>query len=323
MSSKFEDRSSRRSGSGHPRHEPLIWLAIVALLLASAPATAAAASQPDSQVATVTATDALYLRDCPVLTCQIVGTATLGDAVEITGEEVGGYVPVAWQGREGWAYRLFLSVGDEPAELIRSGVPGCNRVALIFNAGIGEAPSEAILNTLTATQAPVTLFAMGWWADTYPDYLSRFARDANAVVGSHGDTQLFLTDATDERIAGEIRDSADSIQQVLGYPPARYYTPYATDSDGRVQRVISREGYLPVAWTISAADYTDAETADGVYSRVMGDASDGAIIEFHLDGPATDESTALALPNIIRDLQAQGYRLVSLPEILLPCPSMP
>jgi peptidoglycan/xylan/chitin deacetylase (PgdA/CDA1 family) len=258
-----------------------------------------------------------------VLTCQIVGTATLGDAIEITGEEVGGYVPVVWQGREAWAYRLFLNVGDEPAELIRSGVPGCNRVALIFNAGIGDAPSETILDTLVSTQAPVTLFAMGWWADAYPDYLSRFANDTNAVVGSHGDTQLFLTGASDERIANEVRESEQSIQQVLGYPPARYYTPYATDTDGRVQHVISREGYLPVAWTVSAADYTDAETADEVYSRVMGSVSDGAIIELHLDGPATDRSTAVALPGIIRDLQAQGYQLVTIPEILLPCPSMP
>ena len=65
------------------------------------------------------------------------------------------------------------------------------------------------------------------------------------------------------------------------------------------------------------------DTADEVYNRVMARVHDGAIVELHLDGPATDQSTALALPSIIHDLEARGYRLVTVPEILLPCPTGP
>lgn len=301
----------------------LVRLCLLSTLALGATAPVASAQSPAAAPAvTVIGTDTLHLRDCPATTCRVVGSASLGTELTITGEAVDGFRPVEWHGRTGWAYELFLAMGSD-IDLVRAGVAGCDRVALIFNAGIGETPSETILETLIDSQAPATLFAMGWWAEEYPEYLTQLATEANVVVGTHGNTQTLLTDASDGEIAAEVSDSAAAIEAVLGYPPARYYTPYATDSDPRVQRVIAEQGYLPVGWTAAGADYTDSDTAEGVYDRVMADVEDGAIIELHLDGPSTDESTALALPTIIRDLEAQGYTLVTVPEILLPCPTGP
>jgi peptidoglycan/xylan/chitin deacetylase (PgdA/CDA1 family) len=145
------------------------------------------------------------------------------------------------------------------------------------------------------------------------------ATEANVVVGSHGDTQRTLTDVTDAEIVAEVHNSAAAIDTVLGQPPVPYYTAYASDSDARVQRVIAGQGYLPVGWTAAGADFHDDDTAQDVYGRVMEGATDGAIIELHLDGPSTEQSTATALPTIIRDLEARGYELVTVPEILMPC----
>ena len=294
--------------------------AVIALMLI-APVTSAQSIEPIEQAAdfmSVVGTDRLNLRDCPETACDTLATLPLGAELRITGQAVGGFVPAEWQGTSGWAYRTFLAP-EAQVDLIRQGVPGCNRVAIIFNAGIGERPSESILDTLVSTQQPATLFAMGWWAETYPDYLQRMASEANVAIGTHGHTQTMLTGATDSEIVAEVHNSAGSIERVLGYPPERYYTPYATDSDARVQRVIAAEGYLPVGWTVAGADYHDDDTAQGVYERVMNGATDGAIIELHLDGPATEQSTAEALPWIISNLEAEGYELVTLPEILLPC----
>lgn len=272
--------------------------------------------------ATVVATNVVYLRACPVLTCKTVTSVPLGAEVTIAGETIDGFAPIRWQQYEGWVYDLFLSRSGEVA-LVREGISGCDRVALIFNAGIGETPSQSILDTLVASQTPATLFAMGWWAETYPGYLQAMANDANVVIGTHGNTQQFLTHASDERIVAEVNDSADAIESVTGLPTARYFTPYASDSDERVRRLIAEEGYLPIGWTAAAGDYNDDDTADDVYQRVMDGARDGAIIELHLDGPATEESTAEVLPEIIRDLEAEGYTLVTVPEIILPCPTGP
>ena len=294
--------------------------ALVALLLI-APATAAQPIEPIEQVAnmmSVVGTDRLNLRDCPETDCDTLATLPLGAELRVTGDAVGGFVPAEWRGTTGWAYRTFLAPHAQ-VDLIRRGVPGCNRVALMFNAGIGETPSETILDTLVSTDVPATVFAMGWWAETYPDYFRRIVSNANVVVGTHGDTQTLLTGATDSEIVAEVHNSASAIENVLGYAPERYYTPYASDSDARVQRVIAGEGYLPVGWTVAGADYHADDTAQGVYERVMGGVTDGAIIELHLDGPATEQSTAEALPWIISNLEAEGYELVTVPDILLPC----
>lgn len=298
----------------------LVRIALFSILISMSgfsTATQAQVTDGSNGTATVIGTDALNVRSCPRIECAWVATIELGSQVQITGGSVDGYAPVSSSGYSGWAYDLFLMSSGEDL-VIDSGRPGCDRVALIFNAGIGDTPSESILNTLVSTQTPATLFAMGWWAETYPEYLQAMA-EANVVIGSHGNTQTFLTFADETQIADEVLTSADTIELVTGSAPYRYYTPYASDSDERVRRTIAEYGYLPIERTISAADYNDDDTAEEVYSRVMDPIFDGAIVELHLDGPATDVSTAVALPWIIADLKARGYTLVTVPEILLPC----
>lgn len=271
----------------------------------------------DSQSVVVLGTAGLYIRQCPELSCEMTASAPLGSELTLLGDTVNDFSLVRWNHHQGWAYDLFL-FGSGEDRFLQYGAHGCNRVAIIFNAGIGEAPSAEILTTLIETGTPATLFAMGWWAEAYPDYL-RAMSNAGVVIGSHGDTQTFLTGASDAAIQAEVRNSADRIAAVIGQPPERYFTPYASDSDERVRRIIANEGFLPVGWSVSAGDYHRDDTEQGVYDRVMASVADGSIVELHLDGPATDQSTALALPRIIADLEAQGYDLVTIPEIILPC----
>lgn len=300
-----------------PRHRFVTtWLLLV--LLVPALSASPSASAQTNGITTILGTGALNIRSCPALSCDVIASVPLDTRVGVVGDSVNGFVPVVWKSHQGWAYDLFLFTEGED-RYVRSGRPGCNRVAIMFNAGIGDAPSQDILEFLVSSGTPATLFAMGWWAEAYPDYLNAMD-DAGVVIGSHGNTQTFLTGASDEQVRAEVRDSAARIEAVVGYPPTRYYTPYATDSDERVRRIIAEEGYLPVGWSVAGVDFNGDDTAQAVYSNVTSGVSDGAIIELHLDGPATERSTAVALPWIVADLKAQGYELVTVPEIILPCP---
>jgi uncharacterized protein YraI len=80
---------------------------------------------------------------------------------------------------------------------------------------------------------------------------------------------------------------------------------------------------LPVGWHLAAADYASWATETSVYTRVMNQVYPGAVIEFHLDGPATETSTARALPRIIDGLRGQGYELVTVPELADGCLGAP
>jgi peptidoglycan/xylan/chitin deacetylase (PgdA/CDA1 family) len=53
-----------------------------------------------------------------------------------------------------------------------------------------------------------------------------------------------------------------------------------------------------------------------VYRQVINNAANGAIIVMHLDSPRSTTATAQALPRIIDQLRAAGYRLVTITDLL-------
>jgi len=274
--------------------------------------------QPASvNAATVSGTDAVNIRSCPALDCDVVGIAPLGSDVDVVGEERDGWTPVSWGNVQGFAYSLYLG-SDTETPWLMNGDPACNQVALIFNIGIGEVPSQSILDTLAAGDVAATMFPMGWWAEAHPDYL-RSLDEAGFAIGTHGDQQVFLTTLDDRAIITDLADSISAIEAVIERDIDPWFTPYAADTDERVRRLVAGMGLMPVGWEVAAADYGADATADSVYTRVMSEIGPGAIVEMHLDGPATEVSTALALPLIIRDIQAQGYDLVTIPELAEPC----
>lgn len=271
----------------------------------------------DAATGKVVATDSVNIRACPTLECQVIGAASLGDDIEITGAKTNGFFPVRWFGVDGWAHELYVMDGST-APWFRESDAWCNRVGFVFNIGIGYTPSQAVLNTLVSEHVPATMFPMGSFARSQPGYLQQLD-DAGFVIGTHGDQNLFLTAQTDAVIRQDVTTSVAAIEQVIGRSMDPYFTPYAADTDNRVRRVVSDLGLLPVGWTIAANDYASTATESAVYNRVMGSIYPGAVIEFHLDGPATAQSTARALPRIIRDLRAQGYDFATIPDMAEPC----
>jgi peptidoglycan/xylan/chitin deacetylase (PgdA/CDA1 family)/uncharacterized protein YraI len=287
-------------------------LAVLAIIAGFLPVVDAPAA-----TGTIVATQSVNIRACAALDCDVIGAAQLGDSIEVTGNKVNGFYPVTWFGREGFAFALYVNPGGLAPWLVE-GDTACKRVALTFNIGIGYTPSQSVLSTLTTKGAKATMFPMGWWAERGSAYLRQLDA-AGFVIGTHGDQARFLTDQTDALIQQDTSDSITAIETVLGHPIDPYHTPYAADTDNRVRTVVSAMGLLPVGWRIAANDYASTATESDVYNRVMGSMYPGAVVEFHLDGPATEQSTARALPRIIDALRAQGYQLVTVPEMVIPC----
>jgi peptidoglycan/xylan/chitin deacetylase (PgdA/CDA1 family) len=238
------------------------------------------------------------------------GAGTGGHRVEAVGRTSG---LVAWS---------TLTV-IKPGELryLDQGTAGCKRIAFIFDVGIGNTFDTGILTTLAANDVPATMFLMGWWADRYPALARRLAADGY-VIGSHGYAAQELTARSDSAIASDIRAATKAITKATGVPPERWFTPYAAAIDTRVKTVIAKEGYVPVGWRVPANDYAASATEEDVYRRVVNGAYDGAIVEFHIDGPATRTSTGRALPRIIKTLRDRGYQFVTIPEMALRCSSI-
>lgn len=263
-------------------------------------------------------TTGLHIRACPDPSCASEGLAQLEDPVIVTGPEEDGYLPVEWAGKAGWAWHLYVATESRGIPYLERGTPGCQRVAIIFNLGIGEPMQLHPLLWLKQEKVPATVFPMGWWALAFPDDMRTIAM-LGFPIGSHGDVRLNLTGFSDAEVVTDVRDSLTHIRQVTGQAPAAYFTPYAADIDERVREIIAREGMLPVAWDVPADDWDVDVTAEHVYDRVMPNVVDGSIIEMHLDGPASAKSTAVALPWIVRDLKARGFQFVTIQDMAQPC----
>lgn len=236
----------------------------------------------------------------------------------VTGPSENGYFPVIWKGISGWAWGLYVATPSKGTPVLVQGTPGCDRLAIIFNIGIGEPVQLQPLLWLKEHKVPATIFPMGWWAQDFPDDMRTIAM-LGFPIGSHGDVRINLTSDSDEEVVADVEDSYDNIKQIIGTEPIPYFTPYAADSDERVRSIIAGLGYLPVAWDVPADDWDVGITADYVYNRVVPNVEDGSIIEFHLDGPSTAASTAVALPKIVTELQDQGYQFVTIQDMAQPC----
>jgi peptidoglycan/xylan/chitin deacetylase (PgdA/CDA1 family) len=296
--------------------QSLIWLVWLALLIVAAPVAAQDGSGREAGI--VVGTTGLNIRSCPDVSCGSEGLAQLKDPIIITGPEEHGYLPVEWAGKAGWAWNLYVATESRGTPFLEAGTPGCNRVAFIFNIGIGEKLQLQALLWMKENNIPATIFPMGWWATTFPDDMRTMAM-LGFPIGTHGDVRLNLTGFDDDEIATDLKDSATHIKQVIGSEPIPYFTPYAADADDRVHSVIAQEGYLPIAWDVAADDYGEDITADYVYDRVVPNVVDGSIVEFHLDGPSSAQSTAVAIPRIVADLKKEGFTFVTIPDMAQPC----
>lgn len=266
----------------------------------------------------VVGTTGLNIRECPEASCESLGLAQLRDDIVVTGEARDGFLPVEWEGTAGWAWQLYVSTPSRGTPYLIRGTPGCNRVAFLFNIGIGYEMQMQALEWLAANDVPATVFPMGWWAQQFPEDMKEI-QDLGFLIGTHGDTRGNLPQYSDDDILKDLKDSETHIEQVTGEEIGSYFTPYAADMDERVRSIVASQGFLPVAWEVSAADYGADIDADYVFERVAPNVVDGAIVEFHLDGPASAQSTAIALPWLVENLRNKGFTFVTIQDMAQPC----
>lgn len=203
--------------------------------------------------------------------------------------------------------------------IIWRGKPGDGCVALTFDDGPHPLYTPKILEILRHHQAHATFFLLGRNAEQHPQLLSRMSADGH-TIGNHSydHRQMFL--APGKQIRGEMVRTSEIIEDITGQRP-RFFRPPRGLSGWRALRLASQLGMRTVFWTFSPKDWTQPG-ADRIAQRVLSKARDGSIVLLHdakFDDPEEDRSQTIdALPEIIAGLRAQGFRLLTLGELLSP-----
>lgn len=198
------------------------------------------------------------------------------------------------------------------AEITR-GDPERPWIALTFDAGASAVPLPSMLETLREKDVRCTFFITGILLRQAqgPELLQEIVADGHEL-GNHSDTHPQFPELTDEEIGEQLAAVEEWVLELTGRTTKPYFRPPFGSRDERVRRVVEENGYLTVMWTYQVWDWVEDRTTEKVFRYAVDGACNGGIVVMHVGA----EETAEALPDIIDELRARGYRLVTLGELL-------
>ena len=203
------------------------------------------------------------------------------------------------------------------------GVSNTKKIALTFDDGPDITYTPAILDILERYHVPGTFFIVGVNASQNPSIVDRIYQDGSDI-GNHTFTHPNISVITPSQLDVELDSSQRLLESILGRNTLLFRPPYAEDIEPSTPEQIapllttSQLGYYTVSMHIDPNDWDQpGTTAATIAQRVIDGATndDGNIVLLH-DGGGNRTQTALALPGIIETLQAQGYQLVTVSQLM-------
>lgn len=183
-------------------------------------------------------------------------------------------------------------------------------VALSFDAAWGNEDTQTLIDILDRYGVHTTFFVVGDWVDKYPESVKALA-DAGNEVMNHSSDHAHFSSLSDLQIADNITACNEKIAAVTGVSPTLFRCPYGEYDDHVIQGVRAL-GMTAVQWDVDSLDWKGI-SAQEITQRVLKNVRSGSIILFHNAAEHTPE----ALPGIIEALQADGYTIVPVSQILL------
>ncbi|MBI4785179.1 MAG: polysaccharide deacetylase family protein [Oscillatoriophycideae cyanobacterium NC_groundwater_1537_Pr4_S-0.65um_50_18] len=210
-------------------------------------------------------------------------------SAEIQGERV----PKRFQGE------TVLQVAGHPEKAI----------ALTFEDGPWPGATEQILDILQQHHVRATFFMVGLQIKRFPELAKQVAQAGHAIgnhTWNHPLQEVSLADA-----ASEINDMEKLIYEITGVKPELFRPP--GEVRGELTAYARQQKYVNTLWSIDAQDpYVSSPI---LIDNVLKQAQPGRIVLMH-DGGGDRSATVHALPQIISALKQQGYRLITVPELL-------
>ena len=214
-------------------------------------------------------------------------------------------------------------------------------VALTFDDGPDEKWTPRILDILRDEGVRATFFIIGENRQAHPDLVRRIVQEGHDI-GNHTYTHPNLGETPRRLTELELTATERLIEALTGHATLLFRPPYFGDAEPTTPdeiepiAVAQRLGYITVGLRVDPEDWklTDDDgrrrTADDIVRQTMQGVSStdperrGQVVLLH-DGGGNRAATVQALPAIIHELRARGYRFVTVSELagLKPEQTMP
>ena len=184
-------------------------------------------------------------------------------------------------------------------------------IALTFDDGPWPQTTEQVLNILKSNNIKGTFFVVGQNLKNYPELGKQIVAQGHVIANHtwHHWYHFFNQQAA----AFEIERTTNLIYQVTGVKTNLFRPPGGNLHNG-LSAYAKGQKYAVVMWSADSTDYK-LPTVPKLIDNVIKDSKPGGIVLMH-DGGGNRSRTVQALPEIINNLKKQGYRFVTIPELL-------
>ncbi|MGF2036487.1 MAG: polysaccharide deacetylase family protein [Nostoc sp. CmiVER01] len=186
-------------------------------------------------------------------------------------------------------------------------------IALTFDDGPSPKNTAQILEILKKNNIKATFFMVGQMVKYFPQVAKQVAADGH-VIGNHTWHHWYfqMDGAT---ASSEIDRTADIIYKTTGEKTTLFRPPGGFLNNGLAQYA-KNEKYAVMMWSEQSGDAERrSPQVPMLVKNVLKQAKPGAIVLLH-DGGGNRSKSVKALPEMIAGLKAQGYRFVTIPQLL-------
>jgi peptidoglycan/xylan/chitin deacetylase (PgdA/CDA1 family) len=223
------------------------------------------------------------------------------------------------------SYGYFSPISPVFGKVYYQGSSTDKLIALTFDDGPNGIYTEQILDILNKYDVDATFFCIGQNVQLYPDIAKRILSEGS-VIGNHSNTHD-ANHALTKQGEYDLVDAQQIIYSVTGVLPHLYRPPHGKKTPWELD-CVKANNLIEVNWSVATNDQIGANAdmtnaVNNFVTKIVNKATAGSIILLH-DGYGTEHGnlhsdrsfTVQALPLIIEQLMAKGYRFVTVPALL-------
>jgi peptidoglycan/xylan/chitin deacetylase (PgdA/CDA1 family) len=206
------------------------------------------------------------------------------------------------------------------AEVIQSGPPTCQAIALTFDmcpVRKGSGYDEPLITELIDKQIPATFFLSGRWMAKHEAEVRRLLEVPFFEVGSHGQihAHLPLMDASRQR--EEINGPIVTLETKFGRRTDLFRPPYGEYDDATVEAAHAL-GLRFILWNAVSGDPDPALSREKMRDQLLRTVRSGSIIVFHANGKG--RHTREVVGDLYQELVVKrGLKPVTVSDLLDGC----
>ncbi|WP_270812560.1 LysM peptidoglycan-binding domain-containing protein [Exiguobacterium sp. CinTr1] len=206
-----------------------------------------------------------------------------------------------------------ISVSAAASKFVTSVNTTSKVVALTFDDGADGANTNKILDILAKNNVKATFFLTGSGANNHPQYIKNIAAKGHQL-GNHSYTHPDFTKLTATQMKSELDRTEALIKSLTGKTTKPIFRAPFGAMNSTVLSGVGASGYgYTIQWNIDTVDWKGL-TASQINTKVQTNIKPGSIVLMHTGAGAP--GTPLALPTMISQLKAKGYKFVTISQLL-------